>query len=103
MGENKTPDEHSSPRPSRLRGAVLPIAALAVVLAGCFIAWSNRQDASFGWFAYAPLDNEPFSGSGLALVTQGTQIGLAVAVVGLLLLAFWAGYRIGRKAGPKSP
>ncbi|WP_461172638.1 hypothetical protein M1D93_16925 [Arthrobacter sp. Z1-9] len=103
MGENNTPGEHTRPRTARLRGAVLPIAALAVVLAGCFIAWSNSQNVSFGWFAYAPLDNEPFSGSGLSFVTPGTQAGLAIAVAGLLVLAFWAGYRIGRKAGTRNP
>ncbi|WP_461190483.1 hypothetical protein [Arthrobacter sp. Z4-13] len=33
----------------------------------------------------------------LAFVTQGTQIGLAVAVIGLLVLAFWPGHTIGRR------
>jgi hypothetical protein len=103
MGENNTPDASKTPRPARFRGAVLPIAALAVVLVGCFVAWSNSQNVSFGWFAYAPLSNEPFSGSGLAFVTPGTQAGLAIAVVGLLVLAFWAGYRTGTKASPREP
>jgi len=102
MGENNTPGERKTPKPARLRGAVLPIAALAVVLAGCFVAWSNHVNASFGWFAYAPLSNEPFSGSGLAFVTPGTQAGLAIAVGGLLVLAFWAGYRIGNRTSSKN-
>ncbi len=103
MGENNTPDAHKTPKLARLREAVLPIAALAVVLVGCFVAWNNSQNVSFGWFAYAPLSNEPFSGSGLAFVTPGTQAGLAIAVAGLLVLAFWAGYRIGTKANTKNP
>jgi heme/copper-type cytochrome/quinol oxidase subunit 1 len=103
MGENNAPDAHKTPRPARFRGAVLPVAALAVVLVGCFVAWNNSQNVSFGWFAYAPLSNEPFSGSGLAFVTPGTQAGLAIAVVGLLVLAFWAGYRIGTKASSGKP
>jgi heme/copper-type cytochrome/quinol oxidase subunit 1 len=71
------------------------------VLVGCLVAWSNAT-TSFGWFAYAPLSNQLFTGSGVSVVSQGTQIGLAVAVTGLLVLAFWAGYRIGRRASPKT-
>jgi len=67
------------------------------VLAGVLIAYLNRDFT--GWFAYAPLSNKPFVANGAAFVTQGTQIGLAVMVAGLLVLAFWAGYRLGRKGG----
>ena len=66
---------------------------------GCIVAWNQQATASFGWFAYAPLSNDTFSGSGLTFVTQGTQIGLGIAVLGLLILAFWAGYRSGRRTG----
>jgi heme/copper-type cytochrome/quinol oxidase subunit 1 len=97
MGENKTAQERR--KPARLLAAVVPLAGLAAVLVGCLIAWNNSE-ASFGWFAYAPLSNDPFSGSGIAFVTQGMQIGLGVAVFGLLVLAFWAGYRIGSRARP---
>ena len=71
------------------------------MLVGCFVAWSNAT-TSFGWFAYAPLSNQIFTGSGMAFVSQGTQIGLAVAVAGLLVRAFWAGYRTGRRASAKN-
>ena len=74
--------------------------AVAAVLAGGLIAFLNRD--YIGWFAYAPLSNTPFTVNGAALITQGTQIGLAVAVVGLLLLAFWAGHRIGMRTGAKN-
>lgn len=97
MGDNNAPEDRKTPPPARVLAAVVPIAGFVTVVAGCLVAWSNA-DASFGWFAYAPLSNRLFSGSGIALVTQGTQIGLAVAVVGLLVLAFWAGYRLGREA-----
>jgi heme/copper-type cytochrome/quinol oxidase subunit 1 len=98
MGEH-TSWERTSKKPARLTAIVLPAVGLAAVLAGCLIAWSNAT-TSFGWFAYAPLNDQIFTGSGTALVSQGTQIGLAVAVAGLLVLAFWAGYRIGRHAAP---
>ncbi|WP_347559565.1 hypothetical protein [Arthrobacter sp. S39] len=79
-----------------MAAAVVPAAGLVAVLVGCVVAWSNAN-ATIGWFAYAPLSSQPFSGNGMAFVSQGTQIGLAVAVAGLLVLAFWAGYRIGRR------
>ncbi|GGI91040.1 hypothetical protein [Pseudarthrobacter scleromae] len=109
MGDNSTPDEregapdeHESRKSARLPGVVLPIAGLVVLLVGCVVAWLNRN-TYIGWFAYAPLSNQPFSGTGMAFLSPGTQAGLAIAVVGLLLLAFWAGYRTGRKAAPKTP
>ena len=36
-------------------------------------------------------------GNGAAMVSQGTQLGLAVTALGLLVLAFWAGLRMGRR------
>ena len=99
MGEH-TSGERKTPKPVRLSAAVLPVVGLVAVLVGCLTAW-NSANASIGWFAYAPLSNQLFSGNGVAFVSQGTQIGLAVTVTGLLILAFWAGYRIGRRASPR--
>jgi heme/copper-type cytochrome/quinol oxidase subunit 1 len=79
---------------------VVPFAGLAALLVGGFIAYSNREYV--GWFAYAPLSNTTFMANGAALITQGMQLGLAIAVVGLLLLAFWAGHRIGSRTRSKS-
>jgi heme/copper-type cytochrome/quinol oxidase subunit 1 len=95
MGENNTPEESQPSRRTQLRAAVVPFVGVAVVLVGIAIAWLNRNNF-VGWFAYAPLSNQPFSGPGLAFLSLGTQIGLAVAITGLLVLAFWAGYRLGR-------
>lgn len=95
MGENNIPDQHPPSNRAGLRAAVVPVLALAVVLAGCLVAWLNRN-ASFS-FAYAQLSNRPFTGIGADLVTDGTQAGLAIAVAGLLVLAFWAGFRLGRR------
>jgi heme/copper-type cytochrome/quinol oxidase subunit 1 len=100
MGEH-TSGERKPRKPGRLSAAVLPVVGIVAVLVGCLVAWSNAN-AGIGWFAYAPLSNQLFAGNGVAFVSQGTQIGVAVAVAGLLVLAFWAGYRIGRRASPKS-
>ncbi|MFJ4210405.1 hypothetical protein ACIPY2_18275 [Paenarthrobacter sp. NPDC089675] len=96
MGDN-TFGEHNTPQPARKPTAVVvPLLGLIAVIVGLIVAWSNR-DAGFGWFAYAPLSNASFSGNGVAMISQGTQIGLLVAIVGLLVLAFWAGLAIGRR------
>ena len=65
------------------------------MLSGVLIAYLNRDFT--GWFAYAPLSNKPFTANGAAFITQGTQAGLALMGAGLLVLAFWAGYRVGRR------
>lgn len=100
MGDDNTCGEHKRPWRARLSAAIPPVVGLVAVLVGCFIAWSNASTETMGWFAYAPLSNEVFTGNGITFVSQGTQIGLAVAIAGLLVLAFWAGYRIGRRAKP---
>ncbi|WP_347108428.1 hypothetical protein AAHB33_16270 [Paenarthrobacter sp. S56] len=97
MGDNNTFGEHSTPQPVRKPAAVVvPLLGLLAVVVGLIVAWSNR-DAGFGWFAYAPLSNASFPGNGVAMVSQGTQIGLLVTALGLLVLAFWAGLLIGRR------
>ncbi|MEV7606837.1 hypothetical protein AB0N65_15505 [Paenarthrobacter sp. NPDC089322] len=96
MGDNNTPGEHSTPQPARkVTAAVVPWLGMVAVLVGLIVAWINRDSGS--WFAYAPLSNEVFTGNGAAFISLGTQIGLAVTVAGLLVLAFWAGLAIGRR------
>ncbi|UUL77131.1 hypothetical protein NG819_05985 [Pseudarthrobacter sp. Fe7] len=96
MGENSTPEEHQPSERAKVPAGVVPLLGLAAVLAGLLIAYLNRDFT--GWFAYAPLSNKPFTANGAAFITEGTQIGLAVMVAGLLVLAFWAGYRLGLRA-----
>ncbi|SDT58665.1 hypothetical protein SAMN04489743_3762 [Pseudarthrobacter equi] len=99
MGDNEIPEHRKPSRRTRLSAVVVPFLGVTALLVGCIVAWNQQATASFGWFAYAPLSNDTFSGSGLTFVTQGTQIGLGIAVLGLLILAFWAGYRSGRRTG----
>lgn len=98
MGENTTPEERPPSGHAKVPAAVVPLLGVAAVLAGCLIAYLNRDFT--GWVAYAPLSNQPFSANGAAVITQGTQAGLAMIAAGLLLLAFWVGYRLGRRAKP---
>lgn len=97
MGENTTPGENQPSKRANVPAAVVPILGLAAVLAGCLVAYLNRDFT--GWFAYGALSNQPFTANGAAFITQGTQAGLALAVVGLLVLAFWAGLLAGRRNG----
>ena len=100
MGENATPEERPGSRRGKVPAAVVPLLGLVAVLVGFLIAYLNRDFT--GWFAYAPLSNTPFGANGAAFVTQGTQVGLVIMVAGLLVLAFWTGYRFGRRAGAVS-
>lgn len=54
------------------------------------------DQASFGWFAYAPLSNTTFSPIGLQLSPR-SQIGIALFLVGLAVLAFGAGWMLGQR------
>jgi heme/copper-type cytochrome/quinol oxidase subunit 1 len=101
MGENNAFEENKPFKRTKVPAAVVPLLGVGAVLLGCLIAYVNRDFT--GWFAYAPLSNMPSSANGAAFITQGTQIGLAVAIAGLLLLAFWVGFRLGRRTrfGPK--
>lgn len=98
MGENNTPEENTPGKRAKVPAAVVPFTGLAAVLVGLLVAWMNRDYV--GWFAYAPLSNGTFIANGAALITQGTQAGLAIVVLGLLMLTFWAGYRLGRRGVP---
>ena len=98
MGENNILGEQNTPTPARrVSAVVVPLLGLIAVIVGLIVAWNN-QSTSFGWFAYAPLSDTVFIGNGVAMVSQGTQLGLVVTVVGLLVLAFWAGLAIGRRS-----
>lgn len=97
MGDNNTPGEHHSPQPARkLAVAVAPLLGLVAVIVGLIVAW-NGTNETIGWFAYAPLSDNVFQPSGGSFVSRGSQLGLAVAGVGLLVLAFCAGLAIGRR------
>ncbi|MHC6594005.1 hypothetical protein [Arthrobacter sp. C152] len=95
MGENNTPDQRPPSRRANVRAAVVPLLGLAAVLAGALIAWSNRE--AYFTLIHAPLGNTPVKTIGGDFVTEGAQAGIAIAVAGLLLVAFWAGHRAGRR------
>ncbi|MEV7663483.1 hypothetical protein [Paenarthrobacter sp. NPDC089316] len=97
MGDNNTFGEHNTPQPGRkVTAVVVPLLGLLAVIVGLIVAWSN-QSTDFGFVAYAPLSDVLFLGNGVTMVSQGTQLGLTVTVIGLLILAFRAGLAVGRR------
>jgi heme/copper-type cytochrome/quinol oxidase subunit 1 len=78
-----------------------PLAALAMLLAGLvLLAWPAPQE-DVGWFAYTPLPARPVLPQGLVFMGAGAWAGVALTGAGLLVLAFWTGYRAGRQAGER--
>ncbi|MFF2244917.1 hypothetical protein ACFVTM_12145 [Arthrobacter sp. NPDC058130] len=82
----------------RLLGRVaVPLTAAAMLLAGLVLLAQPVSSEDFGWFAYAPLATRPVVPQGLMFMGAETWTGVAFIGVGLLVLAFWSGYRTGRQ------
>ena len=79
--------------------ALLVIAALAVVGGSLALVGSLMQPVTMSWFAYAPLSGETFTTPGVHVLATGTLVAAGVLAAGLVLLAFWAGLRVGRRGG----
>ena len=68
----------------------------AAAVIGLVLILMPSDQASFGWFAYAPLSDTTFSPIGLQLSPR-SQIGIALFVIGLAVLAFGAGWMLGQR------
>lgn len=77
---------------SKWRALLVPLVSAAAIIAGIVVVTAPRRD--IGWFAYAPLANEPFSSNHLILMDSTARAGYALIAVGMLVVAFWAGYRV---------
>ena len=71
--------------------------ALALLVSGAVLAAAGQAE-SFGWFAYAPLEESTGPGS-LMMLTGKMQLGYLLVALGLVAAAFWGGFRLGRRAG----
>jgi len=85
-------------RKSLLRQLAVPLIALALLLAGLALLALPAPQEDFGWFAYAPLPVGPVPFPGLIFMGAEAWTGVALIGAGLLMLAFWSGYRTGRQA-----
>jgi heme/copper-type cytochrome/quinol oxidase subunit 1 len=77
-------------------GALLVVAGVTVVIA------SNRWgEASFGWFAYSPLSESALNiEDQLSRGVREFWAGIALALVGSVVIAGGVGYRLGLRGGP---
>jgi heme/copper-type cytochrome/quinol oxidase subunit 1 len=79
----------------RVSVSMVVLGTVAAVI-GLMLLLVPSDQASFGWFAYAPLSNTTFSPIGLQLSPR-SQIGIALFIVGLAVLAFGAGWMLGQR------
>lgn len=71
--------------------------ALAVAGAVTLIA-GLLTPVAFGWFAYQPLANATFAPAGAGVfLSRMIIVGMVVVAIGLIALAFLAGWRAGAK------
>lgn len=82
------------PRRPPLWLIVLASLGVVLVLVGSLLVLLNPSEATFGWYAYAPLSDEAFPAA--SFMTPEAVAGWVSAVVGLLLWAFCAGWIVGR-------
>lgn len=80
---------------SILRSYGILAAGLALLAVGVAVLAANPflTGASFGWFAYAPLSSETFA----PWLGAGILGPLALAALGIALIAGWVGFRLGRR------
>jgi heme/copper-type cytochrome/quinol oxidase subunit 1 len=75
-----------------------PLLAVSLLLAGLILASLPARSADIGWFAYAPLAQQAFQPPGLIMMGAEAWTGVAMIGLGLLILSFWSGYRIGSRS-----
>ena len=85
-------------RKTLLGRVAVPLTAAAMLLAGLALLARPVTQEDFGWVAYAPLATGPVVLQGLMIMGPWIWAGVALISIGLLLLAFWSGYRTGRQA-----
>lgn len=95
-----TPDApHGPARTPRTRlPALAGILAALFLLAGILVfALGPREDASFGWFAYAPLGESMFM-PGMHFLTTAQLTGWLLLALAACAATFWAGLVAGRRS-----
>jgi uncharacterized membrane protein len=75
-----------------------PLLGVSLLLAGLILTSLPVRSQDFGWFAYAPLSQQTFQLQGLVLIGPEAWAGIAMISLGLLILAFWSGYRVGSRS-----
>ena len=86
---------------SRRAAAAWAIAGVLVLTGAVVLIVGLLTPVSYGWFAYQPLADAAFTpGGGDVVLSRVTIIGSILLTMGLLALAFLAGWRTGAKRSP---
>lgn len=75
---------------------ILAALATAIALGGALTVLLNPPEATFGWFAYTPMNDETFPG--MTFLSPQAVAGWSSIAVGAALLAFCAGWLVGRRS-----
>ena len=95
---NPVGDDRATPwRRQLVADLAAPLLAVSLLLAGLVLTSLPVSSQDVGWFAYAPLSQQPIQLPGLLLVGPEAWAGIAMISLGLLILAFWSGYRLGTR------
>jgi hypothetical protein len=91
MGE----DQANSPsiRSRRWRQLLVPALAASAVVAGAAFVLAPREQTA--WFSFVVDSEQTFVSDQIVLMDVGARAGYLLMAVGLLVLAFWLGYRLG--------
>jgi heme/copper-type cytochrome/quinol oxidase subunit 1 len=87
-------DAPESNRSHRVSAWMVGLGAVAAVI-GLVLLLLPSNHASVGWYAYAPLSDSTFFPP-VGLLSPQSQIGMVVFIVGLVVLAFGAGWMLGK-------
>ncbi|MEP6842042.1 MAG: hypothetical protein ABJA11_00890 [Pseudolysinimonas sp.] len=74
------------------RYGILALGLIGMIVGAILLA--SRPTASFGWTAYAPLSNTAFVPP---FATPSLYLGVALLAIGLVLVAGWIGFALGRR------
>ncbi|MEL4317697.1 hypothetical protein WJX64_01625 [Leifsonia sp. YIM 134122] len=93
------PQEQSTTPPGWFRlWSAVGIAGGIVAVIGMIALLMPTQQATFGWAAYQSLAETVFVPS-LSLISPTTIWGAIALTIGLLVVAFSAGFLVGRRTG----
>jgi hypothetical protein len=64
-----------------------------MIMTGLVVASSSRRE--FGWFDHTPLADETSMSGQFFFLDGGAGFGYILIGIGIVMLAFWSGYRMG--------
>ena len=91
------PNPVPRPRVGRVIGIWLPVVAGFLVLAGAVLLAIPEPPATYGWFAYVPLSTTYFV-PGPWFSSPEHRLGAVLLLLGIGVLVFCFGWRVGRRS-----